>query len=449
VSASSLDARTLRRGDEGYEELRCRGHNAVEPDRYPDVIVRPRSEAEVVEAIRHARADGLRVKARSGGHSWTASSVREGMLVDLEGLDEITVDPVSRTATVQAGVRGEDLGAALRAQGLFFPGGHCPTVCVGGYLLQGGFGWNGRLHGPACAGVRTVDVVTAAGELVHADEQSHPDLLWAARGSGSGFFGIVTRFTLQVYEAPKAIFRSAYVYPLDELDAVLRFAMDVGGRLPANVEFALLGTTPRLPEGGFAEGGTALVVAAAALCATEEEARAGLAPLEECPVLDRAVVREFAVPATMDELYAGADALEPAGWRYAPDNMWTNARPDELIPAVRELFTTVPNDESHVFWWPWREQDLPDMAFSVQATLYIAAFAAWTDEDDDAALRTWGVDQMRRLEPFSEGIQLADENLLARPHARYLSDEHDARLEALRAEWDPDGLFHGYLKGEA
>ena len=446
MNATSLEARVLRRGDEGYEELRRRGHNALEPERYPAFIVRPETEAEVVEAVRFARAEGLKVKARSGGHSWTASSVRDGVLIDLEGLDEVTVDPVSRTATVQAGVKGEDLGAALRAQGLFFPGGHCPTVCVGGYLLQGGFGWNGRLHGPACASVLAVDVVTAAGELVHADEHANPDLLWAARGSGSGFFGIVTRSTLAVYEAPQAIFRSAYVYPLDELDAVLRFAMDVQDRIPANVEFALLGTTPRLPEGGFAEGGTALVVAAAALCATEDEARAAMRA-EMTYYLERAVVREAAVPATMAELYAGADALEPAGWRYAPDNMWTNAGPDELIPAVRELFTTVPNDESHVFWWPWRAQELPDMAFSVQARLYIAAFAAWTDEGDDASLRTWGIDQMRRLEPFSEGIQLADENLLARPHARYLSDEHHARLEALRAAWDPDGLFHGYLTG--
>ena len=121
----------------------------------------------------------------------------------------------------------------------------------------------------------------------------------------------------------------------------------------------------------------------------------------------------------------------PQGWCYAPDNMWTNAGPDELIPAVRELFTTVPNDESHVFWWPWRARELPDMAFSVQAKLYIAAFSAWTDDDEDEPLRTWGVDQMRRLEPFSEGIQLADENLLARPHARYLSEENSARLEAL------------------
>ncbi len=446
TTVSSLEGSVLRRGDPGYEDLRRRGHNALKPERYPDVIVRPETEDEVVAAVRLARAEGLQVKARSGGHSWTASAVREGMLVDVEALDEITVDPASRTATVQPGVKGEDLGAALRAHGLFFPGGHCPTVCVGGYLLQGGFGWNGRLHGPACASVRAVDVVTAAGELIHADETTNSEMLWAVRGSGSGFFGVVTRYTIEVYERPQAIFRSAYVYPLDELDAVLRFAMDVEEHLPANVEFALLGTTPRLPEGGFAEGGTALVVAAAALCATEAEARAGLAPLEECPVLDRAVVREVAVPTTMEELYAGADALEPEGWRYAPDNMWTNAGPDELIPAVRDLFTTVPNDESHVFWWPWRSQELPDMAFSVQARLYIAAFAAWTDGSDDASVHSWGVDHMRRLEPFSEGIQLADENLLARPHARYLSDENDVRLEALRAEWDPDGLFHSYLR---
>ena len=101
--------------------------------------------------------------------------------------------------------------------------------------------------------------------------------MWAVRGSGSGFFGVVTRFTLDVYERPKAILRSAYVYPLEELDAVLRFAMDVAGRLPANVEFALLGTTPRLPGGGFALGGAALIVAAAALGETDGEARAGLA----------------------------------------------------------------------------------------------------------------------------------------------------------------------------
>jgi hypothetical protein len=56
------------------------------------------------------------------------------------------------------------------------------------------------------------------------------------------------------------------------------------------------------------------------------------------------------------------------------------------------------------------------------------------------------MEHMRRLEPPSEGIQLADENLWQRP-ARYLSDENEARLERLRAQYDPEGRFHSYLTG--
>jgi FAD/FMN-containing dehydrogenase len=439
-----ISGAVLRRGDEGYEELRRRGHNERKPERFPELIVRPESEQDVVAAVELARREGLKVKARSGGHSWTASSVRDGLLVDLELLDEITVDPEARTATVQPGVQGRELGRALREHGLFFPGGHCPTVCVGGYLLQGGFGWNGRSYGPACASVRAVDVVTADGELLHADATQNTDYLWAARGAGPGYFGIVTRFHLDVYERPRALYRSLYVYPLDVLDEVLRFTIEIAAAMPPELEIALLGTTPRLPDGSTAPGGTKLAIAAAALSRTEEDARAALALLEECPVLERAEVREVAVPTEMEELYGGADALEPAGYRYAVDNMWTDAGPDELLPAVRDLFLTVPNGMSHVFWLIWRPHRLPDMAFSVEATHYIAAFSAWHDPAEDAAMETWPLEHMRRLEPLSVGIQLADENLVNR-RARFLSDENLARLEELRAKHDPDGVFHSYL----
>ena len=75
------------------------------------------------------------------------------------------------TARVQPGCRGNELLAALGERGLFFPAGHCPGVGLGGYLLQGGYGWNGRLHGPACMSVEAIDVVTADGELVRADRE--------------------------------------------------------------------------------------------------------------------------------------------------------------------------------------------------------------------------------------------------------------------------------------
>jgi FAD/FMN-containing dehydrogenase len=69
----------LRRGDEGYEQARLDAvWNERKPARYPEVIVRAATEQDVVEAVQLARERGLKVKARSGGHSWTASGVRDG-----------------------------------------------------------------------------------------------------------------------------------------------------------------------------------------------------------------------------------------------------------------------------------------------------------------------------------------------------------------------------------
>jgi hypothetical protein len=140
-------------------------------------------------------------------------------------------------------------------------------------------------------------------------------------------------------------------------------------------------------------------------------------------------------------------AAEVPGYRWAVDNMWTDAGADELVPALRDVFLTLPTPASHVFWMRWRPQEIPNAALSVTGDVYIAAFSGWTDPADDERLRRWGLDHMRRLDHLSNGIQLADENLDARPTARYLSDEASARLERLRAEWDPENLFCGYLAG--
>src|SRR5207237_10025103 len=183
--------------------------------------------------------------------------------------------------------RGRELNELLGAHGLFFPSGHCPTVGLGGFLLQGGWGWNSRQVGPACLSVASVDVVTGDGETLHADERTNSDVLWAVRGPGPGFFGIVTRFQLRAYPRPASMMTSAYVYPLDLLDEVLRWAMEIGPTLPPALEMVVFGTTPRLPDGTVVEGETALIVTGAAMSSTEEESREALELLETCPVVGR------------------------------------------------------------------------------------------------------------------------------------------------------------------
>jgi len=84
------------------------------------------------------------------------------------------------------------------------------------------------------------------------------------------------------------------------------------------------------------------------------------------------------------------------------------------------------------------------MAFSMQGDLYIALYSVWKDETQDALHQAWVRDHMKALEPLARGVQLADENLAARPF-RFMSDDNFKRLEALRAKHDPQGLFHSYM----
>ncbi|MER7875940.1 FAD-binding oxidoreductase [Streptomyces solisilvae] len=435
---------TYRRGDDGYEAARQSAvWNDRKPDRFPDVIVVAETEQDVVDAVVSARERGLRVKVRSGGHSWTASGVRDGgMLIDMSRLREITYDPRSRTATAQPGAYGGDLLKALEPHGRFFPSGHCPTVGLGGYLLQGGLGWQSRLLGPACASVLAVDVLTADGEIIHADEHENSDLYWAARGSGPGFFGIVMRFHLRTHPRPPVTMASVQVFPLEVYQEVLTWAIETGPDLDPRVEILFVATNPRLEDGSTAPGPTAIQIIACAMADTEAEARDILSALDTNPVCDTAVTRTT-FPATMDQMYAAVDALEPSGHRWLADNMWTDAGADVLVPQLRELFTTVPNDISHVLWYPWRDHPI-DAAFSNTGRSYIAAYAGWDDPAQDDAYVGWVTGQMRRLEPLSKGIQLGDENLVNRPW-RYLAEDNERRLEELREQYDPDGRFFGYL----
>jgi FAD/FMN-containing dehydrogenase len=434
------------RGDPGYEDARPRAvWNGRKPERFPARIVVPRTAGDVVDAVRDARERRLPVAVRSGGHSWAASYLREGtLLLDLSAMTGVDLDPDSGTAAVEPGVIGSRLAETLRPHGLFFPTGHCTTVGLGGFLLQGGFGWHSKHLGPACASVTAIEVVTADGELVRADASENADLLWAARGSGPGFFGVVTRFHLRLHERPRSMVRSTYVYPPDCLEEVLGWANGIRTAVGPALE-ATVFLRRDLPGVGPEPG---LLVTAPALTASDEESRATLEILATCPVLDRAVEREEYVPTEIAELLTtGDELLYPVGARYEADNMWTNAASDALVPGMAAIADGLPAAPSHVMWMLWGEpQALPDMAFSMQAELYVALYGIGSDPADDGRRERWVTENMRALAPHAAGIQLADENLARRPFA-FMAPENRARLEAIRRERDPDGRFVSYMGG--
>jgi FAD/FMN-containing dehydrogenase len=434
----------FRRGEDAYEQAR-RGAvwNARTPERFPQVIVRASSVADVTRAVLAARELDLKIGVRSGGHSWAGNHVRDGgMLLDLSALRGFDLDADAMTAAVEPGCPGNELLAALEAQDLFFPAGHCVGVAVGGYLLQGGYGWNGRVHGPACMSVEAIDVVTAEGRLIHADSVRNADLLWAARGAGPGFFGVVTRFHLRLAPRPKVVANGLYTYPFETFDEVFRWAHEVGPRIARAMELMII---VHRTEGGELE----LVVTGPVLVDSERQARDALAVLETCPVLDRATLAVPDVRGAMSDFFAGTHAAYPDEHRYSADNMWTHASIDDLLPGLRRIAETMPPAPSHMLWMNWGPGATPaparpDMAYSVEDDTYIALYGVWQDPAADAGNVAWVADRMRELEHLASGIQLADENLGQRP-ARFMTDEHLSRLERLRAIHDPERRFHAWM----
>lgn len=131
-----------------YEQSRVgRVFNAIKPARFPRAVVEATEHSHVVEAVRLANQLGCRVSVRSGGHSWAGWSVRDdAILVDLGGMHEVELDAGLHLVKVSPSTTGRLLNAVLGQRGLMFAGGHCPDVGLGGFLLQGGMGWNCKVR---------------------------------------------------------------------------------------------------------------------------------------------------------------------------------------------------------------------------------------------------------------------------------------------------------------
>jgi FAD/FMN-containing dehydrogenase len=445
VEVTAIDGELILRDDDGFEAARTdRIFNRRLTDRRPAAVFKVASEQDVVLGVRLAKERGWQVAVRSGGHSWAQWSVREDALVlDLAGLHEIGYDDETQIVSASPAVKGGlELDPFLAERGRFFPGGHCPSVGIGGFLLQGGQGWDARGWGWAAEYVEAIDVVTADGELVRADAEQNSDLYWAARGAGPGFFGVVTRFHLRTLPRFRHLAQTVQIYELTEYDEVMTWLHGTHASIADSVEIvALTKTDPTL------RAEPVLLVTAVAFVDDEAGAHVALAPFRECPALPRALVHVDAQPTTLAEQRERQLHDNPEGHRWVVDNAWLTGSAAEVVEASRAAYTTLPNDKSFTIWFsmaPLRR--LPDMAFSMQSEIYLASYVLWDDAADDQANRAWLSSVMKDLEPVTVGQYLGDGDLAHR-QVRFLSDDNWARLQKVRELRDPDGLFVGYLAG--
>ena len=191
-------------------------------DRHPAVIARCADTADVVAAVEVARQFRPVVSIRGGGHQVAGSAVcDDGLVIDLSTMRGVHVDPVARTARVQAGARWADVDRATQLFGLATPGGEVSQTGVAGFTLGGGMGRIMRAHGLACDNVRSLEIVTADGVVRTASRTEHPDLFWAARGGGRGL-GVVTSFEFDLHPLGPQVATAQVFYPYEQARQVLR-----------------------------------------------------------------------------------------------------------------------------------------------------------------------------------------------------------------------------------
>jgi FAD/FMN-containing dehydrogenase len=182
----------LQPGDAGYDEAR-RVHNGM-VDKRPLLIARCSGVADVVDAVKLARALSLEVSVRGGGHNVAGrATVEGGVMIDLARMKDIYVDASHRIVRAQGGVTWADLNRETQLHGLAVTGGVVSTTGIAGLTLGGGIGWLMGKYGLALDNLQSVELVSADGRVLRASAEEHPDLFWAVRGGG-GNFGVVTSF---------------------------------------------------------------------------------------------------------------------------------------------------------------------------------------------------------------------------------------------------------------
>ncbi|WP_082582180.1 FAD-binding oxidoreductase [Aeromicrobium sp. Root236] len=425
--SAALDGEVLTSGDPGYDEARTVWNAMV--DRRPRMIVRCRSVSDVVAAIAAARADGLEIGVRCGGHSVVGHAVPDdGMMIDLTPMGEVVVDAERRRARVQGGALLGALDIAAQQHGLATTAGNVSHTGVGGLTLGGGMGWLARQHGLSCDNVVSFELVTAAGEVLRASETENPELFWGLRGGG-GNFGIVTEFEFRLHPVGTQALVVEHDFPADESGSALRAWRDLSATAPRPATFT-----------AFVLNG--LVTLGYVWVGDPAEGRALLSSFDsigtptETRVLDMSYV----------ELQQRDDTVDGHEFRRYWKGHYFTELSDELIDVMLEGSRgpgLVPAASLQAYGGAIA--DVPDdaTAFSQRGTAFEFVTAArWTDPAEDveriAAARAFA----GTLDAYASGAYvnaLNDEGLVG--VRRAYPAEKLARLIALKDTYDPDNVF--------
>jgi FAD/FMN-containing dehydrogenase len=434
--AGRISGRVLRPADDGYEAAR-RVHNGL-VDRTPAVIIRCRSAADVAAGVRFARAAGLEITVRGGGHNVAGRAVADdAVMIDLAEMKGTEVDAEARTVRAEGGLTWAELNGATAEHGLAVTGGVISTTGIAGLTLGGGLGWLMAKHGLAADNLLAVELVNAAGEVLDVTDTSDPDLFWALRGGG-GNFGIATTFTYRLHPL-EMVTGGLIAHPVDAAPELLRFYRDAVAN--ASDELTAFAALVHAPDG------SGMKISALAVFHTgdPEQAEEDLAPLKNwgSPL----IVEVGQMP------YPVMNTLLDAGYPTGALNYWlssfTRGLPDELIEAMVERFASVPSPMTGIllehFHGAVTRVGVTDTAIPHRTEGWnLLIPSVWMDPTATDENIAWTRETHRALTPHLEQARwlnyLGDDQGADAVQAAY--GPNYQRLLDLKRRYDPENVFH-------
>jgi FAD/FMN-containing dehydrogenase len=433
----SMQDRVTTANDPGYDVARTTFNATVQ--RRPAVIVRVRSDDDVVASVVAAADLGLPIAVRGGGHSVAGHAMADAALVvDLRDRRAVAVDTTTQVVRAEGGALWEDFDAAAWAHHVAVVGGTFGDTGIGGLALGGGIGWLSAAQGFTCDNLVRAELVTAAGERVVAGPDGDPELLWALRGGG-GNFGVVTSFEFQARD-PGRIVAGYLLYPVSAVKQVLRRMTEVTASAPEAFQAVVnIGRTDLAPDDGmYIKLGVCLPGDPAGADATLERLRAGM------PVLSDDV-RDMEYP----DIQAMTGIL-PFGLRHYWKGHFLATLDEPVIEGIVASLADHPDGRGGIMLESIRgaARVEPDggAAFGQRAATWNAsALAIWDDPAADAAQIGWARAAADRFAVGSlSGAGYANYAPVDETNERVrlaFGTERFARLAVVKARYDPGNRF--------
>lgn len=441
---ASLQGPLLRSGDEGYDAARSIWNGLI--DKRPALIARCTGVADVIETVKFAHANNLVVSVKGGGHHVSGSAVCDGgLMIDLSPMKGIYVNPQVYTARAQPGVTWGELDRETQLFGLAVPGGIASIVGIAGFTLGGGIGWLTRKHGLTCDNLLSVDIITADGRLLTANEYENTDLFWGVRGGG-GNFGIVTSFEYRLHPVGPMVLAGMVLHSIDKAADFLRFYRDFAVTTPDELmTIPLIRFAPPAPF--IPEPLRNKLVVGVAVCY--------IGPIEDG---EQAVqpLKDFGPPAAyligpklFTTFQAMFDAGAPSGNMYYQKTECLTGLSDEAIETfiAHAVQMTSPLSLASFYQLGGAVHGVgqDETAFSHREAAFVMNIqSAWVDPNESNRHVQWTHDFWKAMRPFSTGgvyvnFISADEGE-NRVRAAYDETTYE-RLVALKNRYDPANLF--------